>query len=40
MTEDWDEVVESLTADDPRLPMFWVYDRLTYLEESLVQALW
>ena len=40
VTEDWDEVVESLAADDPRLPMFWVYDRLTYLEESLVQALW
>ena len=40
VTEDWDEVVESLTAEDPRLPMFWVYDRLTYLEESLVQALW
>jgi hypothetical protein len=40
VTEDWDEVVESLTPEDPRLPMFWVYDRLTYLEESLVQALW
>ena len=40
VTEDWDEVVESLTAEDPRLPMFGVYDRLTYLEESLVQALW
>ena len=40
VTEDWDEVVESLTAEDPRLPMFWVYDRLTYLEETLVQALW
>jgi hypothetical protein len=40
VTEDWDEVVETLTAEDPRLPMFWVYDRLTYLEESLVQALW
>jgi hypothetical protein len=27
-------------SDDPRLPLFWIYDRLTYLEESLVQALW
>ena len=30
----------SCADDDPRLPLFWVYDRLTYLEESLVQALW
>jgi len=40
VSEDWDEIAESLTPDDPRLPLFWVYDRLTYLEESLVQALW
>ncbi len=38
--EDWDEMLASLPDDDPRLPLFWVYDRLTYLEESLVQALW
>ena len=38
--EDWDELLASLADDDPRLPLFWVYDRLTYLEESLVQALW
>jgi hypothetical protein len=39
ITENWDEMAESLTEDDPRLPLFWVYDRLTYLEETLVQAL-
>ena len=38
--EDWDETLSELAEDDPRLPLFWVYDRLTYLEESLVQALW
>jgi len=40
ITEDWDEVLAALAEDDARLPLFWVYDRLTYLEESLVQALW
>jgi Domain of unknown function (DUF2017) len=40
ITEDWDEVVEGLADDDPRLPLFYVYDRLTYLQEQLVRALW
>lgn len=43
VTEDWDDLIESLAAeqpDDPRLPMFWVYDRLTFLQETLVRALW
>jgi hypothetical protein len=40
VTEDWDELVTSLTEDDPRLGLFWVYDRLTYLQETLVRALW
>ena len=40
VTEEWDELVASLHADDPRLALFWVYDRLTYLQEMLVQALW
>jgi hypothetical protein len=40
ITQDWDELVEGLADDDPRLPLFWVYDRLTYLQESLVRALW
>jgi hypothetical protein len=40
ISEDWDEVLAGLAEDDARLPLFWIYDRLTYLEESLVQALW
>jgi hypothetical protein len=40
VTEDWDEVIAGMSEDDPRLPGFWVYDRLTYLQETLVQALW
>jgi hypothetical protein len=39
VTEDWDELVAALSDDDPRLPLFWVYDRLTYLQETLVQSL-
>ena len=33
-------MIASLEDDDPRLALFWVYDRLTFLQESLVQALW
>lgn len=40
ITEDLDELIDSLDEDDPRLGLFWIYDRLTYLEETLVQALW
>jgi hypothetical protein len=40
VTEEWDELVAALSEDDPRLALFWVYDRLTYLQETLVQALW
>jgi hypothetical protein len=40
MTEDVDELIDSLDDDDPRLGLFWIYDRLTYLQETLVQALW
>jgi len=40
VTEDLDELIESLSEDDPRLGLLWVYDRLTYLQESLVGALW
>lgn len=40
VTEDLDELVGSLDEDDPRLPLLWVYDRLTYLQETLVHALW
>ena len=40
VTEDLEALVESLGEDDPRLPLLWVYDRLSYLQESLVDALW
>lgn len=40
VTEDLDELVESLGEDDPRLLSLYVYDRLTFLQESLVQAIW
>jgi hypothetical protein len=40
VTETLEEVVAQLEDDDPRLGLFWVYDRLTHLQESLVQALW
>jgi hypothetical protein len=40
ITEDWDRLLAMLADDDPRMPLYWVYDRLTYLQESLVRALW
>jgi Domain of unknown function (DUF2017) len=40
ITEDWDELVDGLADEDPRLPLFYVYDRLTYLQEMLIQSLW
>lgn len=40
VTEDVEELIDSLDEDDPRLGLFWVYDRLTYLQETLVHALW
>ena len=40
VTEDIEELVASLGDDDPRLGLFWVYDRLTYLQETLVRSLW
>ena len=39
VTEDLEELIDSLEDDDPRLGLFWIYDRLTYLQETLVQAL-
>lgn len=39
VTEDWEEMVESLADGDPRLTLFWVYDRLTYLQDTLIRAL-
>ena len=40
VTEDWEERLEALDDDDPMLGAYWLYDRLTMLQESLVQALW
>ena len=40
VVEDFEDLLASLEEDDPRLPVLWVYDRLTFLQESLVQALW
>jgi Domain of unknown function (DUF2017) len=39
VTEDWEAMVEDLADGDPRLPLYWVYDRLTYLQDTLVRAL-
>jgi len=39
ITDEIEEVIASLGEDDPRLALFWVYDRLTYLQETLVQTL-
>lgn len=39
VTEDLDALVSSLGQDDPRLALLWVYDRLSYLQETLVEAL-
>jgi len=38
--DDWDVLAAGLPEDDPRRPMYWVYDRLTYLQETLVRSLW
>jgi hypothetical protein len=39
VTEDLETLVAGLSDDDPRLGLFWVYDRLTFWQETLVQAL-
>jgi hypothetical protein len=40
VTEDWEDRLEALDDEDPMLGAYWLYDRLTMLQESLVQALW
>jgi Domain of unknown function (DUF2017) len=40
ITEDFAERMGQLDPDDPRSAYFWVYDWLTYLQETLVRALW
>ena len=39
VSEEIDEVLADLADDDPRLPLFWVYDRLSWLQDTLVEAL-
>ena len=39
VTEDWDELLAGLPEDDARRYALAVYDHLTWLQESLVQAL-
>jgi hypothetical protein len=39
VTEDMSEVLRHLAADDPRVPLFVAYERLTWLQESLVTAV-
>ncbi len=40
ITEDFEERLAGLDPADPRSAYFWVYDWLTYLQETLVHALW
>ncbi len=40
VTEELEELLDTLDEDDPALYAFAVYDYLTGLQESLVQALW
>ena len=39
VTEDYHEMVAALPEDDPRLPMYEIYEWLTWLQDSLVDAL-
>jgi Domain of unknown function (DUF2017) len=40
ITEDFAEQLAALPPDDPRAGYFQVYDWLTYVQETLVRALW
>lgn len=40
VTEDFEHKLAGMPADDPRAAHFQVYDWLTYLQETLVRALW
>ncbi len=39
VTEDWHDELDEMPDDDPRAPVYAVYDWLTYLQETLVRAL-
>jgi len=40
ITEDFEQQLASMPAGDPRAGYFQVYDWLTYIQETLVRALW
>ncbi len=40
VTEEIHEEIAEMGDDDPRYPAFVTYDWLTYLQDTLVQALW
>jgi hypothetical protein len=40
ITEDFSERMDDLDPADPRSAYMWVYDWLTFLQETLVRALW
>jgi len=40
ITEDFGERMDDLDPADPRSAYMWVYDWLTFLQETLVRALW
>jgi hypothetical protein len=40
ITEDFDARVADLDPADPRSAYMWIYDWLTFLQETLVRALW
>ncbi len=40
ITEDFEARVADLDPADPRSAYMWIYDWLTFLQETLVRALW
>ncbi|MBO3744509.1 DUF2017 domain-containing protein [Streptosporangiaceae bacterium NEAU-GS5] len=40
VTEEIHDEIESMSEEDPRYPAFVTYDWLTYLQDTLVRALW
>jgi hypothetical protein len=40
ITEEYEQELGHLSSDDPRAAYLAVYDWLTYLQETLVRALW
>jgi hypothetical protein len=40
VTEEIHDEIAMMSEDDPRYPAYVTYDWLTYLQDSLVRALW